>query len=48
MREFLDIMAKDIEKENFSRRELLIYGVVAPVSLLVIMAIAGWMETTMP
>lgn len=48
MREFLDIMAKDIEKENFSRRELLIYGVVAPVALLVIMAIAGWMETAMP
>ena len=48
MREFLDIMAKDIEKENFSRRELLIYGVVAPVALLVIMAIAGWMDTTMP
>ena len=41
MKEFLDIMAKDIQVENFSRKECVVYGVVAPAALVVICMIAS-------
>lgn len=34
MKEFLRIMEKDIMSENFSLREWIVYGVVAPVVLI--------------
>lgn len=45
MKEMLDVLEKDIRKENFSKSELLVYGIIAPIVLIIIMAIAGWMET---
>lgn len=45
MKEMLDLLEKDIRKENFSKSELLVYGIIAPIVLIIIMAIAGWMET---
>lgn len=44
MKEMLDVLEKDIRKENFSKSELLVYGIIAPIVLIIIMAIAGWME----
>ena len=41
MKEFLDIMAKDIQVENFSRKECVVYGVVAPAALIVICMVAS-------
>ena len=41
MKEFLDIMAKDLMNENFTRKECLEYGVVAPMALVVICLIAS-------
>ena len=38
-------MEKDILKENFTKREYVIYGVIAPLVLIAIMALAGWLET---
>lgn len=35
MREFLNIMLKDYMKEDFSRREWIIYGVIAPTCLII-------------
>lgn len=35
MREFVDIMLKDYMKEDFSRREWIIYGVIAPLFLII-------------
>ena len=45
MKEMFNVLEKDIRKENFSKSELLVYGFIAPIVLIIIMAIAGWMET---
>jgi hypothetical protein len=45
MKEFFEIMGKDIMKENFSNKEYVVYGVIAPLVLFAFMAIAGWLET---
>lgn len=44
MKEFLKIMGMDILSENFSRKQMVVYGIVAPLVLISIMAIAGWMN----
>ncbi len=41
MKEFLEIMGKDILSENFSKRECLMYGIVAPVVLVIALGLAG-------
>jgi hypothetical protein len=41
MKEFLEIMGKDILSENFSKRECLVYGIVAPVVLVIVLGMAG-------
>ena len=48
MKKFFDIMKKDILSENFTNKELVIYGVLTPIVLFAVMALAGWMETTLP
>ena len=48
MKKFFDIMKKDILSEHFTNKQLVIYGVLAPIVLFAIMALAGWMETTLP
>lgn len=45
MKEFLRIMGKDIINEHFSAREYVIYGILTPIVLIGIMALAGWLET---
>ena len=45
MKEFLRIMGKDIMDEHFSTREYVIYGILTPIVLICIMALAGWLET---
>ena len=41
MKEFLKIMGKDIMKENFTLKEYVVYGIVAPLVLVLIMGLAG-------
>ena len=45
MKEFFEIMGKDIYDEHFSTREYVIYGILTPLVLVGIMALAGWLET---
>ncbi len=45
MKEFFDIMLKDIKDEHFTRKEYIVYGVLTPIVLVAIMALAGWLET---
>jgi hypothetical protein len=45
MKEFLRIMGKDIKDENFTKREYIVYGILTPIVLVGIMALAGWLET---
>lgn len=41
MKEFLEIMGKDILSENFTRREYVMYGIVAPLVLVIVLVMAG-------
>ena len=43
MRQILDILSKDIEKENFTTKEVIIYGVIAPLALVLVCGFAGWL-----
>ena len=45
MKEFFEIMGKDIMDENFTRKEYVIYGILTPIVLIGIMALAGWLES---
>ena len=40
MKEFLEIMGKDIMSENFTSREYVVYGIVAPLVLLLVCGLA--------
>lgn len=44
MKEFLLTMGMDILSENFSRKQMVIFGIVVPVVFIALMAIAGWMD----
>lgn len=45
MKELIEILLKDIKDENFSKREYIVYGILTPLVLVAIMALAGWLET---
>lgn len=45
MKDFFEIMEKDIRKESFSKMEIIVYGILVPLVLIAIMGIAGWLET---
>ena len=40
-------MMKDIQKENFTKREYVVYGVIAPLALVAIMLFAEWIESAL-
>lgn len=41
MKEFLEIMGKDITSENFTSREYVVFGIVAPLVLMLVCGLAG-------
>ena len=41
MKEFLKIMGKDIMSENFTHREYVVYGIVAPLALVLLCGLIG-------
>ena len=41
MKDFFEIMGKDIMSENFTSREYLVYGIVAPVVLVLVCGLVG-------
>jgi hypothetical protein len=41
MKEFMKIMGKDIMSENFTRKEIVVYGIVAPLVLVMMCGLAG-------
>lgn len=45
MKEFFRIMAKDFLKEDFSKREWLVYGVVVPCAMIAWCLIASYIDT---
>ena len=38
-------MEKDYQKENFTTQEIVLYGILMPLALVAVMALAGWMES---
>ncbi len=44
MKEFFNIMAKDIMSENFTRKDYVIYGIIAPMALIAICMLASMVE----
>lgn len=45
MEKLFRIMEKDFRKEDFTKKEMVVYGIVVPLTLVVIMALAGWLES---
>ena len=46
MKELYDIMMKDFQEENFTLKEWIIYGVVAPIAVILMCGIAELIEPT--
>lgn len=44
MKEFMEIMAKDIMSENFTKREYIVYGILTPLGMIAIIGIMGWID----
>ena len=45
MKEFLQMMEKDYQKENFTMKEIIVFGVIAPIVILAIIGIIGWLDS---
>ena len=45
MKQFFEIMMKDIQREEFTLKECLVYGVVVPLVMIALMGFAGWMDS---
>ena len=46
MREFFKkLMSDDENNMKFTKYELVVYGIVLPLGLVLLMGIAGWLET---
>lgn len=40
-------MAGDILSENFTMREYVVYGVIAPLAIVAVMLLGGWIESAL-
>lgn len=47
MKDFFKIMAGDILSENFTKKDYVVYGIIAPLALVAIMLFAGWIESAL-
>lgn len=45
MERLFEIMEKDFRKEDFTKKEMLVYGIIIPLAMVVIMSLAGWLES---
>lgn len=41
MKEFINFMQNDIEKEHFTTRDMVVYGILIPLALVALVAICG-------
>ena len=47
MRDFFErLMTDDESGQKFTTKEVVVYGIVVPVVLVLIMGLAGWIETS--
>lgn len=45
MKELVEMFEKDIMSEHFTKKEIVIYGIVAPVAIVAACMLAGLVET---
>ena len=45
MKQFFEIMLKDMQREEFTQKEYFVYGVVVPLGMIALMGFAGWIES---
>ena len=45
MKEFLNMMEKDYKSEDFTMKEIVVFGVIAPIVILTVLAIIGWLDS---
>lgn len=46
MKKFFEKMMTDDEtQQKFTKKEMVVYGIVVPVAFFTIMCLAGWLET---
>lgn len=45
MNEFLNMMEKDYKSEDFTTKEIVVFGVIAPIVILAVLAIIGWLDS---
>lgn len=45
MKEFLNMMEKDYNSENFTTKEIVVFGVIAPIVILAVLAIIEWLDS---
>ena len=45
MKEFLETMEKDYQVEDFTKKEIVVFGVIAPIIIFAILAIIGWLDS---
>lgn len=45
MKRFFEFIEKDILSEEFTTKEYVVYGIIAPIALIVLMGIAGWIDS---
>ena len=44
MKELFEVFEKDIKSENFTRKEIIIYGIIAPLALILVCGLAEWLS----
>ena len=46
MREFFNVLinGEDVPGQKFTVKEVLVYGVLVPLGLILLMGLAGWLE----
>lgn len=46
MKDFFEkLMSDDDNDKKFTKYEIVVYGILMPVGLVLIMGVAGWLET---
>ena len=41
----MQMMEKDYKNENFTMKEIIVFGVIAPVVIIAIIGIIGWLDS---
>ena len=47
MKKIMKTMEKEVRKDNFAKKEMVVYGIIVPLALVLIMGLAGWIENSL-